>query len=635
MKSYKLVISAFLTLNVLLTYAQSSKLEYQYTVDLTRVVEDRLYVELSTPKITTSETMFYLPKMIPGTYQIADFGRFVYELKALDKKGNPLLVEKIGENSWKIKDAQKLTKITYWIDDVIDTPKEGPTIYPMAATNIEEGKNFVINTGGFFGYFDGNKDVPFNINVIKDKEFYGSTGLIATRTDEPVTVLKLERKPENANKRVDRYQVENYDRLIDSPLMYAKPDTAVIRVANAEVLISCYSPTQKITAKEIAETLREVLMAQKEYLGGTLPVDKYAFIFYFTDKPITSYGALEHSYSSFYYMPEETLAEMKQQLRDFAAHEFFHIVTPLTIHSQEIHKFNFNEPEMSKHLWLYEGVTEYFAGNVQVKYGLITPQQYLTIIHDKIQTATYFKNDVPFTDISKFTLEKYGDQFLNVYLKGALIGMCIDIKLRKLSNGKYGLQNLIADLSKKYGKNQAFNDEELFTVIEKLTYPEIGDFLRKSVGGSEPLPFKDVLELAGVEYIDQRDGSALSLGFSNSALADYELEGKTYLSIAKIEGMNDQGKLLGFQVGDILVKINGEEIPSEGRGRFYQKQFAGLKEGGTLSYSLLRKDQSGTYKSVEVSAPIIRVKSIDRHIVSFKENPSPEQLTVRNSWLSK
>ena len=27
-------------------------------------------------------------------------------------------------------------------------------------------------------------------------------------------------------------------------------------------------------------------------------------IFYFTDEPIMSYGALEHSYSSFYYMPE-------------------------------------------------------------------------------------------------------------------------------------------------------------------------------------------------------------------------------------------------------------------------------------------------------------------------------------------
>ncbi len=86
---------------------------------------------------------------------------------------------------------------------------------------------------------------------------------------------------------------------------------------------------------------------------------------------------LEHSYSSLYYMPEMPIEEMNQQLRDFAAHEFFHIVTPLTIHSKEIQDFDFNNPKMSQHLWMYEGMTEYFAGSVQVKYDLISPEQYL------------------------------------------------------------------------------------------------------------------------------------------------------------------------------------------------------------------------------------------------------------------
>src|SRR5262245_41644756 len=115
-------------------------------------------------------------------------------------------------------------------------------------------------------------------------------------------------------------------------------------------------------------------MAQKEYLGGTLPVNKYAFIFYFTDQPVTSYGALEHSYSSMYFMPERSIEDLNQNLRDVAAHEFFHIVTPLTVHSEEIADFDFNNPKMSQHLWMYEGATEYFAGNMQVKYGLITPE---------------------------------------------------------------------------------------------------------------------------------------------------------------------------------------------------------------------------------------------------------------------
>jgi predicted metalloprotease with PDZ domain len=87
-------------------------------------------------------------------------------------------------------------------------------------------------------------------------------------------------------------------------------------------------------------------------LGGELPIDKYAFLFYFTDKPSLSgaSGALEHSYSSFYFLPEADTSAIAQEVRDVAAHEFFHIVTPLSIHSKEIGEFDFNNPKMSKHL---------------------------------------------------------------------------------------------------------------------------------------------------------------------------------------------------------------------------------------------------------------------------------------------
>ena len=194
---------------------------------------------------------------------------------------------------------------------------------------------------------------------------------------EPLSKISKEKDPAAADKRVDVYSVENYDKLIDSPLMYNKADTAIIKVGNTEVLIGSYSPTGKVTAKQIANSVREVLQAQKNtWVAHCLLISMLSF----STSPINPcihMEHLEHSYSSFYYMPENTIEEMNQQLRDFAAHEFFHIVTPLTIHSEEIHNFDFNDPKMSKHLWLYEGVTEYFAGNVQVKYGLITPEEYL------------------------------------------------------------------------------------------------------------------------------------------------------------------------------------------------------------------------------------------------------------------
>ena len=407
----KKIITLFFTflLSGYAGFSQSNIKEYQYAVDLTNIVNDRLFVELTVPTLTQSEILFSLPKIIPGTYSIEDYGRYVKDFKAFDKKGKKLKVEKSGVNSWKIKNASKLSKITYWIDDTFDTDKGEPNIFEPAGTNIEPN-NVLLNNSGIFGYFDGLKDIPFVFTISRDKDFYGSTGLIAEQTG--MTSPKLDReKIVNVNKRADRFRTSNYDQLVDSPIMYAKADTAIIQVGNTQVLIGSYSPNKKVKAKEIASTVREILMAQKNFLGGQLPVDKYAFIFYWTDKPVTSYGALEHSYSSVYFMPEQTIEQVASQLRDIAAHEFFHIVTPLTIHSEQIHQFDFNDPKMSKHLWLYEGVTEYFAGNVQIKYGLISEAEYLEDMRQKMAMADNYLDDVPFTDISQFTLEKYQDQY--------------------------------------------------------------------------------------------------------------------------------------------------------------------------------------------------------------------------------
>lgn len=608
---------------------------YQYTVDLTKVVNDRIYVELLPPAINAAEITFYLPKIVPGTYAIADYGRYIADFKAVDKKGNALPIEKLDENSWRIKNATKLSKISYWVDDSFDTKKEGPEIFWPAGTNIEESKNFVVNTSGFFGYLEGLKDKSFQFNVIRSKDLYGSTGLIPVSTGNTPKALKLEKIAEDNSKQVDVYRTTDYDQLIDSPLMYAKADTAVIHVANTEVLIGSYSPNNKVTARQIAASIREVLMAQKEYLGGKLPVDKYAFIFYFTDQPVVSYGALEHSYSSLYYMPEMPIEEMNQQLRDFAAHEFFHIVTPLTIHSKEIQDFDFNSPKMSQHLWMYEGMTEYFAGNVQVKYDLISPEQYLEILREKMVTSDQFLNDVPFTDISKYTLDKYHDQYYNVYQKGALIGMCLDIKLRKLSGGKYGVQNLMMDLSKKYGKERAFDDDQLFDEITKMTYPEIGTFFTKYVKGTEKLPLAEVLNEVGVSYAEEERFKDFSLGISNADLGVTEIDGKPRLQIASTANLNAMGKSLGFQQGDILASINGETLPDLGPelGAFIQRQFTTMQESKPLTYGVLRKNEKGDLAEVTLSAPAVKIEMARRHLIAFNPAATPEQLTLRKAWL--
>ncbi|VAW28425.1 hypothetical protein MNBD_BACTEROID06-940, partial [hydrothermal vent metagenome] len=174
----KLKLTLFAAILFLTSAAFAADGNYKYTINLARVVENKVYVELDPPKIEDSEIIFYLPKMIPGTYAIEDYGRFLSKLRAFDKKGRELPVEKISTNSWKIGKANKMKKLSYWIEDTYHSEIEGPEIFQPAGTNIEEGKNFIINASGFFGYFEGMRKFEFNVEVLKPANFYGGTGMI-------------------------------------------------------------------------------------------------------------------------------------------------------------------------------------------------------------------------------------------------------------------------------------------------------------------------------------------------------------------------------------------------------------------------------------------------------------------------
>ena len=90
--------------------------------------------------------------------------------------------------------------------------------------------------------------------------------------------------------------------------------------------------------------------------------------------------------------------------------------------------------------------------------------------------------------------------YFNFYQKGALIGLCLDIRLRQLSGGTMGTQELMQALIKKYGKDAAFEDDELFDVITQMTFPEIRSFFKDCVEGGKNLPLKDLLKQAGFDF---------------------------------------------------------------------------------------------------------------------------------------
>ena len=568
--------------------ATSAKNEVDVTIDLVNVKDDKVMVTIATPTFTTETTTFHIPKTVPGTYSEDDYGRFVENVKAFDAKGNALKIAKIDENSYTISEATKLAKITYLVNDSFDTEGgagfgESEDIFSPSGTNINAGVNFMLNTHGFVGYFKGKEETPYKLTVMHPANLLGVSAMIDADNSDTSDVFVMPK----------------YASLVEMPIMYSKPDFTSFMVDDMEIIISVYSPTGKYTAEQITPNMETMMKAQKRFLGPIDATKKYAILLYLSDmaaKDAKGFGALEHPTSTVVVMPEMMGLEMLQeQLKDVVSHEFFHIVTPLTVHSNEIQYFDFNKPEMSEHLWMYEGVTEYFANLFQVNQGLIDEKEFFERMAGKIAQSRQMNDNMSFTKMSKNVLNApYKDQYLNVYQKGALIAMCIDIQIRESSNGKKGILNLMQDLSNEYGTKKAFKDEELFGKITELTYPEVGAFLNKYVAGETPIPYEQYFAKMGVtEATIEVAGNPFLKGQTQPYIT-VDPNTKEIMILPEIE-LNSFMTTLGLKNNDKIIAINDKAYNLD---NIYDMIMASMnwKDGEAISVKIKRDGKEQTIK---------------------------------------
>ena len=586
------------------------------TIDLINVKDDKVMVTVIPPTFTSEIATFHFPKTVPGTYSEDDYGRFIENVKAYDAKGNAIKVAKTDENSYSISDATKLAKITYLVNDTFDTEGgagfgESEDIFSPAGTNINAGVNFMLNTHGFIGFFKGKEETPYKLTITHPENIVGISAM--TDTDASATS--------------DVFLMPKYANLVEMPIMYAKPDFTSFMVDDMEIIISVYSPTGKYTAEQITPNMENMMKAQKRFLGPINSTKKYAILLYLSDmaaKDAKGFGALEHPTSTTVVMPEMMGLEMLQeQLKDVVSHEFFHIVTPLTIHSNEIQYFDFNNPQMSEHLWMYEGVTEYFANLFQVNQGLIDESEFFERMAGKIAQSLQMNDTMSFTKMSKNVLNPpYKDQYLNVYQKGALIAMCMDILIRENSNGQKGILNLMQELAKEYGTKKAFKDEELFAKITELTYPAVGEFLTQHVSGETPIPYEQFFTKMGVTQTTIEVAGNPFLKGQTEPYITVNPNTKEIMILPEIE-LNTFMTTLGLKNNDILLAFNGKDYNLD---NIYDLIMASMnwKDGDDLTVKIKRAE-----KEQVIKGKVIMPKEKQDGYQATDDSKK----TVREAWL--
>ncbi|WP_300437929.1 peptidase M61 [Christiangramia sp.] len=589
------------------------------SIDLVNVENDKVWVTVDPDRFTSDTTTFYIPKTVPGTYSTDNYGKFSEAFKAIDYKGKEMPFKKIDENSWTITDAKVLDKVMYQVNDSFDWEDEGG-VYSMAGTNILKDENFLLNLHGFVGYFEDTKENRFRLEIKRPANLIAGTALTIDKTIDGETI----------DSKTDIYNLDRYFEVIDNPIMYSSPDTTSFMVEDMKVLINVFSPNDKFSAKSLRPNLEKTIRAQKKFLGDINSTDKYAILVYLSatpgEKDAGNFGALEHHTSTVVVMPETMEAKaLDESMTDIVSHEFFHIITPLGIHSKEVHYFDYNDPKMSQHLWLYEGVTEYFANLFQVNQGLISNQEFYDRMVDKINISKRFDDTVPFTVMSKNILtDEYKDSYYNVYQKGALIGMALDIRLRELSGGKMGILDLMKKLNAKYGKDRPFDDDQLISDIVELTYPEIQDFFDTYITGTTPIPYNEFFAKAGLEEKEVMS----EVGFFLKGQTPYITANQATMQIMfrKDIELNTFLKDLGVQGGDTLKSVNGTEYNIQ---NVYELITASnsWKEGDEISMIVIREGEE-----INLEGKITKPMDMEMKMVEI-QNPDGEQMELRHAWL--
>jgi predicted metalloprotease with PDZ domain len=585
--------ATFILFMLLVLFAALSLISAQnkFYLDLTNRSDDLFEVILIPEKLSADNNVYNFASTAPGTYQKMDIGRYVKEFSVYDKLGNMISSKQISINRWEISQPEIATKIIYKIAETWDTKVEGDQFFPMCGTSIEND-HVVINGNAVFGFFDGMQKEPIYIKLVYPTEWISGTS------------LKLNSE--------GYYIADNYDMVVDSPIMLGSLSKSSVKIEDTNIFIYTYSKNGHVNSDNLLILLEDILIATSQFTQG-LPVDNYTFLFHFEN---FSAGAWEHNYSSFYVFADNPLDEhYSNEIRSIAAHEFFHIITPLNIHSEVVANFDYVKPTMSDHLWFYEGVTEWASDILQLRDYIIDIDRFLVELKNKLIANDYFDQSISLVDLARTSLDNQR-QYGNIYMKGALVAFLLDIRILELSNGKYGLREVINNLYKDYGSNKPFSEKNFFNEFTERTFPEIGDFIERYIKGSEKLPMKEYLEKIGIDYEEYSgtDSSKSTIGMRIGVS-----EGK--IVVVQLDNPEQEE----IRINDIITKFEGEPLNLE-NAQSKAGIISKLKIGEKINLTVKRKGD-------EIDLKIAAKPRTIKHVMKFLDDANEKCIALRSAWM--
>lgn len=290
------------------------------------------------------------------------------------------------------------------------------------------------------------------------------------------------------------------------------------------------------TDEAFADAVRRVLQAQVAAMGS-YPTRRLAVILV-PGHPDSGGGTVVKDAIVFYSRPGYDATRDPATL-GLLAHEHFHLWNGVTARADPA----VPEGELK---WFSEGFTDYYADLTLLRAGVLDEAGLVERTNGRIRE--YLSNPHALTATAAVLGERYWesrDYTQLPYIKGALVGLLMDLRIRRQSGGARSLDDYVRAV---FARGGSYGADDLRRLLEETSGRGWGDFLGAYVSGAGELPLLEVCAEAGMECAAEPD-SVFDLGF--------EVDGR--LRVGALVTAVDAGspaERAGLRVGDALASFS-------------------------------------------------------------------------------
>jgi predicted metalloprotease with PDZ domain len=364
----------------------------------------------------------------------------------------------------------------------------------------------------------------------------------------------------------DTFSAPSYDVLIDQPAelgSFTRIERTIGGVPVSVILVG----GDKERYGRWAEGVFKIAQAGIRLFGGA-PFERYSFFFHFARTDGFT-GGLEHLNGAVLRLDPSVLRQPDAENLTIVAHEFVHAWNVKRIRPAALGPFDYTRPVRVKDLWFAEGVTDYFAPRLVTEAGLGTQRFWLGYQAEQLtQLMSNPSRHLVTLEEASFKVwegdESQGFGGLSYYNKGLVVGLLLDIELRRHTENRVGLVELLKGLlasTQKTGKG--YPDGELERLAARLAGTDLSGFFTRALRSTEELPLRELLEAGGILAEESIHRSA-TLGI----LWDFSQPGQALVAQLVTGGPAAQA---GLRIGDRVTSIGGQPLETLRGGALAQR----------------------------------------------------------------